>query len=179
MLVDGRSGAGKTTLAALLQARWPGEVDVIAMDDVYPGWDGLAAASRTLEERILRPRAAGQMGEWELWDWERGVADGARRVPPGRALIVEGMGAVTRMTASFADVTVWLDGPVELRRARALGREDGASYEPHWERWAAQERAHVAAHDPRSLADLVYEADASETASTARTSPSMRYPNHS
>ncbi|MFT4213120.1 MAG: hypothetical protein QM626_14745 [Microbacterium sp.] len=174
VLVDGRSGAGKTTLAGMLKAAWPGSVDVLAMDDVYPGWDGLAAASETLATRILAPRAAGTPGQWERWDWRRGVPADTARLRPGRALVVEGDGSLTPATARFADVTVWLDGPAALRRERALAR-DGETYAPHWERWAAQERAHIDRHDPRGLAQLVYDAaDPSTASSTARTSPSSR-----
>jgi hypothetical protein len=31
---------------------------------------------------------------------------------------------------------------------------DGEAYRPHWERWAAQERAHFAAEGTRERADL-------------------------
>lgn len=43
LLIDGHSGSGKTTFAARVHGAlgWP----VIHLEDVYPGWDGLAAAS--------------------------------------------------------------------------------------------------------------------------------------
>jgi adenylylsulfate kinase-like enzyme len=41
VLIDGRSGAGKTTLAGHLRTRWESNV-VVALDDIYAGWDGLA-----------------------------------------------------------------------------------------------------------------------------------------
>jgi hypothetical protein len=40
------------------------------------------------------------------------------------------------------------------RKARALAR-DGAAYERHWERWAAQEDAFLQREDPRALADVI------------------------
>ncbi|MEZ5188733.1 MAG: hypothetical protein R2723_09135 [Microbacterium sp.] len=59
VLIDGQSGAGKTTLAALLRDGWRGAVEVVALDDVYPGWDGLAAGADAAREQILEPWAAG------------------------------------------------------------------------------------------------------------------------
>jgi uridine kinase len=44
--LDGRSGSGKTWLADRL-AR-PLDAPVIHLDDLYPGWDGLAQAADVL-----------------------------------------------------------------------------------------------------------------------------------
>ncbi len=38
-LVDGRSGSGKTTFATELAEREGAQL--LSLDDVYPGWDGL------------------------------------------------------------------------------------------------------------------------------------------
>jgi uridine kinase len=45
ILIDGQSGAGKTTLAQRVVQRWPvqGRVQSVALDSLYPGWDGLEA----------------------------------------------------------------------------------------------------------------------------------------
>ena len=153
VLLDGRSGAGKSTLAALL--RRPGE-HLLELECIYPGWDGLAEASRILADDVLVPRAAGRDGRWRRWDWDADAPAEVHTVPAGVPLIVEGVGALTRPTAPLADVRVWLEAPTELRRERALAR-DGDAYAPHWDRWAAQEDRHIAEHDPRTLADLVFE----------------------
>lgn len=160
VLIDGRSGSGKTTLAARLAAAWPhaAPVTVIAMDDFYPGWDGLAEASRMLAVDILAAHAAGRDGAYHRWDWERDrpldpAASG--RVAAEGALLVEGCGALTPETRGFADLAIWVDAPEESRKRRALER-DGEGYAPHWRRWAAQERAHISRHRPAELADLVF-----------------------
>ena len=54
VLVDGRSGAGKSTLAARLVAAWPGPVTLVSLDDLFPGWDGLAAGSDAVARDVLR-----------------------------------------------------------------------------------------------------------------------------
>ena len=45
VVIDGRSGAGKSTLARLLVDTWPlpGLVQLVALDSIYPGWDGLSS----------------------------------------------------------------------------------------------------------------------------------------
>ncbi|MCK6080828.1 hypothetical protein KZX37_11670 [Microbacterium sp. EYE_5] len=154
ILVDGRSGAGKSTFAAMLAASFD-EAALVALDEIYPGWDGLRQGADTALTQVIRPVLAGRAGEWETWDWARGIPSGRRRVVgPAPVLIVEGAGVLTPASAAVADVRVWLDAPARTRRERAL-RRDGDAYRPHWERWAAQEEDHLRAHGPRDLADVV------------------------
>jgi hypothetical protein len=156
VLVDGRSGAGKTTFARALVSRWPqrGRVQSVALDALYPGWDGLAAGAEYARETILTPHARGVIGVWQRWDWDAGERAEAHAVDPSLPLIVEGAGVLTRATATLGDVRVWMEAPTPARRRRALER-DGDAYRPHWERWAAQEAAHIAEHAPREIATHV------------------------
>lgn len=156
MLIDGRSGAGKSTLARLVAARWRGGVQIVALDSLYPGWDGLDAGARAAREGILIPHRRGDAGTWRRWDWSADRPAEEHAIDPSQALIVEGSGLLTAETAPLADVTAWVDGPEETRRARAFDR-DGDGYRPYWERWAAQERRHVQRDDPRMLAQIVVE----------------------
>lgn len=51
VLIDGRSGSGKTTLTERLVARQRLDgvgVQVMHVEDLYPGWDGLAAGSESV-----------------------------------------------------------------------------------------------------------------------------------
>jgi len=155
LLVDGRSGSGKTTLAGRLVAAWPrdlGPVQLVHLDDVYPGWHGLEAASRVVESSLLSATDPG----WTTWDWDRGAPGERRTLDPAVSVVVEGAGSLTRASSCRATLTVWLELDAEVRRARALGR-DGASYEPWWEVWAEQEARHLAVERPRELADVVVE----------------------
>ncbi|WP_295854223.1 hypothetical protein [uncultured Microbacterium sp.] len=154
--LDGRSGAGKSSLARRLVAAWPGRgrVQLVALDDVYPGWDGLAEGVEYARRVILSPHARGLIGVWERWDWGASARAEAYAVDPSLPLVVEGSGLLTPEVARLADVSVWVDAPLPSRKARALGR-DGDTYRPHWDRWAAQEERHLEAHHPELLADLV------------------------
>ena len=154
VLIDGQSGAGKTTLAALLRDGWRGPVDVVALDDVYPGWDGLAAGADAAREQILEPWAAGESARWNRWDWARSAPGDEMLTRADASLIIEGSGVLTEASAPLAAVRVWLDSPEATRRDRALAR-DGDTYRPYWDRWAAQERQHLERDHPRTLATLV------------------------
>ena len=153
VLIDGRSGAGKTSLAHGLVAGWPirGRVQLVALDSLYPGWDGLDEGVALAKELILTPHARGTVGVWRRWDWGAGEPAEAHAVDPSLPLIVEGAGLLTPATARLGDVRVWLDSPAASRRRRALGR-DGEAFRPHWERWARQEQRHIDRDHPASLA---------------------------
>ncbi|KUI34300.1 aminobenzoate synthetase [Mycobacterium sp. IS-1496] len=153
VLIDGRSGSGKTTLAAQLHQSWHGSV-IVALDDIYAGWDGLAWAVEHLREALLEPRAAGRPGRWRRWDWTTGTPAGWHTVEPDRRVIIEGVGALTVEHRALADLAVWVDAPEADRKRRALAR-DGDTYAPHWDRWAVQEEAFIARYDPRSVADWI------------------------
>ena len=159
LLIDGRSGAGKTQLAdrLLAELRAAGQrPEVLRVEHLYPGWDGLAAGSSALA-------AALDTGEYRPYDWVAERFGAAQRIGPGRPLVIEGCGAVTRenlaAAARFAGPggrvrSRWVECPAAARRERALAR-DGEMYAPHWERWAAQEEAHYARHRPWELVDEV------------------------
>jgi hypothetical protein len=151
VLVDGRSGSGKSTLAERIQQCWPSS-EVVRLDDIYPGWDGLSWASAHVGSALMRPRAAGNPGRWRRWNWTTGTPDGWHVVGADRRLIVEGVGALSPSNRAVADLGVWVETPDDVRKRRALER-DGELYRPHWDRWAAQELDHLARCDPRAVAD--------------------------
>lgn len=157
VLIDGRSGSGKTTLARNLVTRWPlrGRVQLVALDSLYPGWDGLADGVEAARDLILRPHARGLLGVWERWDWESSARAEAHAVDPSLPLIVEGSGLLTAETARLGDVRVWLESPAQSRMRRALER-DGDTYRPHWTRWAEQEERHLARDEPTRHATHVF-----------------------
>lgn len=151
VLIDGGAGSGKTTLAAELIAAWPGAgPQLVGLDEFYPGWHGLAAASALVPELITG-------SGFRSWDWTAGRPGVWRELDPSRGLVVEGCGAITPASAALADLSVWLDLPEAERKARALAR-DGEVFAAHWDEWAAQEAEHWRGGHPRELADLLVSA---------------------
>ena len=138
--IDGRSGAGKTTIAIELAARLRAhhKVSLFHLEDIYPGWNGLAAGVDRYVTTVLAPLRSGQAAEWVTWDWEKHYDGDVRVTLPAEIVIVEGVGAASDAARSLIDAVVWAEAPDDERRARALSR-DGSTYEPYWDLWAAQE----------------------------------------
>lgn len=145
LLIDGRSGSGKTELAAAITALWP-EAQLVRMDDLYEGWDGLEAGTIAL-------LAALDSGLWQRWDWATERRAEWHELDPARPLVVEGVGALTAATRLRASLALWVETDEPTRRTRALARD--AYFAEHWDAWAAQEEAFLARERPASLADAI------------------------
>ncbi|MDV2980636.1 UNVERIFIED_CONTAM: aminodeoxychorismate synthase component I [Actinomycetes bacterium ARC8] len=144
--IDGRSGAGKTTLAVELAARLRAhhKVSLFHLEDIYPGWNGLAAGIERYVSTVLAPLSRGEAASWVCWDWEN-HDDGEPRVTlPAEIVIVEGVGAAAAAARPLLSAVIWAEAPDDVRRTRALDR-DGETYEPFWDQWAAQEEEWLAA----------------------------------
>ncbi|MDQ4046479.1 MAG: chorismate-binding protein, partial [Actinomycetota bacterium] len=153
--IDGRSGAGKTTLAIELAARLRNhhKVALFHLEDIYPGWNGLAAGIERYVSTVLAPLSKGDPATWTSWNWERHYDGDARVTLPAEIVIVEGVGAAAAAARPLLDAIVWADSPDDERRTRALAR-DGQTYEPYWDQWAAQEAGLLALDDVRGQADI-------------------------
>lgn len=148
ILIDGRSGSGKTELAKLIAEHLP-DSTLVRLDDVYPGWDGLDAGSAAVPE-IIRSR------RFQSWDWSTDAPGRWHELPPTGTLIIEGVGAISRKSRALADIAIWVELDDATRKVRALAR-DGDAYAPFWDRWAAQENAYITHEAPKTLASVIVE----------------------
>ena len=153
--VDGRSGAGKTTFAALLADALPGAV-VVHTDDVawhhsFFDWQG------PMIEHVLGPARDGRAVAWRPGPWVERGRHGSIDVPASsRYLIVEGAGASREEHASYLDAQVWVASDPGVARAREIERDGNAPETLAFiEEWAAAERAFFAARRPWERGDLV------------------------
>lgn len=145
MLIDGRSGSGKTELARALVERWAGS-QLVRLDDLYPGWDGLDLGSRIVPSILATSR-------WRAWDWVAGAPGAWHELDASAPIVIEGVGAISRGSRPMADLAVWVDLDGPTRKQRAL-RRDGDAFAPFWDRWADQEERFIARESPRERADL-------------------------
>ena len=163
LLIDGRSCSGKSTLAKKLQNQLFLEGDsmprIISMDDLYPGWDGLASGAEYLQRVILQPLLKGKTANWQEYDWESKERKEWREFSGGTPLIIEGCGSITNFTASISDFVIWLEVPEEVRRQRWQER-DGDRFNEYFEMWSAQELDFIAIHKPKDLASHFYDYEA-------------------
>ena len=70
LAIDGRSGAGKTRLAAELSTELGAAV--VSLEDFYSGWDGLDRGIGVLVSEVLEPLAAGRTVRVPPAAWVRG-----------------------------------------------------------------------------------------------------------
>ncbi len=159
--VDGPSGSGKTVLAGRLVAALASagvEPTLVHMDDLFPGWDGLAAAVPLLSAQIVAPLVAGRPARYRRYDWDRHAYAEEHDLGRPAVLVVEGVASGAQPVARHATMVIWVEAPPAERLRRGIDR-DGESYRPHWERWARQEQAHFAADGTRERADLRIDGD--------------------
>ena len=165
ILVDGRTGSGKTTFAAALQNRLfqigESAPRVIHMDDLYEGWDGLQAGVDYLLRQILSPLGRREGASWQEYDWAAGERTGTwREFRGGTPLIIEGVGALSRIAAEQANVTVWLEADQAVRQERIAGRQAEGDGDGSWfAMWSAQEADFYAREKSAEIADFVIAAD--------------------
>lgn len=150
--IDGRSGAGKSSLAATLARQL--NAPVVSLEGLYGGWDGLERGIDLLVSEVLKPLAAGRAARVPRYDWvAREWAEPLLLEPP-EVLIVDGVGAGARRAAAFESLLVWLEVPAPTRKQRALDR-DGETFAPYWDQWAAQEDQMLAREHTPDRADII------------------------
>ncbi|MEV7395814.1 4-amino-4-deoxy-L-arabinose transferase [Aeromicrobium sp. NPDC092404] len=149
--IDGPSGSGKTSLADQL-GQTTGAA-VLHLEDLYPGWHGLAATP-PMVRRILDSIAVEEVGSAARWDWVEDRPGPALLVPPAPLLVIDGVGSGAAVLRPFLSLLIWVDAPTAVRKQRALAR-DGGTYAPFWDVWAAQEAEHFSVEHTRRHADVV------------------------
>lgn len=155
--VDGPAGSGKTTLAAGVAdavTRTGSAVEVVHMDDLYEGWDGLGRAWPRVETQVLEPLGRGVPGRWQRYDWVAGRFAEWHDLAVPDVLVLEGCGSAPRAVDGRATLLVWVEVPPDLRLRRGLTR-DGEAMRDHWLAWSVAEQEHFAAERTRDRADVV------------------------
>lgn len=141
--VDGRSGAGKTTVAAELADRMPGSI-VVHTDDVAWnhsafGWDQL------LVENLLEPVVNGVPVDFTPPAWTEHGRQGSIGLLAGASvLLLEGVGASRKALTPWLDATVWVQSDVVEARERGVARDIELGRTPEqaeafWDEWEAEE----------------------------------------
>ncbi len=140
--IDGRSGSGKTHLAGDIADRLRRRhtyVVMVSMDDLYAGWEGLAASLPTLCDQVITPLSQARPGAYRRYDWERGTFAETVTIAPADVVLVEGVGSTAHACRHLLNVTVWVHASRDIRLSRACGREGQGNFAVYADRWAAQE----------------------------------------
>ena len=159
--IDGRSGSGKSVLAAQLSMRL--NAPIIEIDD-FVSWDCFADWWARFDAQVLTPLLSGQDATFQARDWADwyGSSLGEWKTQPlAPTVIVEGVTCTRRATIGRIVYAAWVEAPAELRLARGLARDsDFAGKEQLWDRWMAEEDEFFAADGTRNRADIVIDAAA-------------------
>ena len=156
IVIDGPSGAGKSTVADFLVDHLE-SVQLVRLDDIYPGWGGLEAAA-VVAERLLVARSRGDVASWQRYDWASASLTTWHEVDPWRPLIIEGCGSLGSTALKLAQVRVWVTVADSIRKQRALSR-GGEDFEAHWEAWDHQCATRVGRENPVRFANRILTAN--------------------
>lgn len=169
--IDGRSAAGKSTLAAEVA----GQIDaaVIDGDDFYAGgseevWDEMTSAEKAAhcidwrrQRPVLETLARGEEARWHPYDWDAGDGRLLEQLTVCQAapvVILEGVYSARPELADLFHLRVLYDAPAELRHRRWAQRE-GPGYLDEWAyRWAEAEEWYFTRVMPPEQFDLVLSA---------------------
>ncbi|WP_405955963.1 uridine kinase [Streptomyces phaeochromogenes] len=153
--IDGRGGAGKTTLADRLREAVPDSA-VVHTDDIawnHACFDWGAA----LAENVLQPLHRGESVDFRPTPWITHGRPGSITVPAGADVIwVEGTGIIREELAPWLDASVWLQGDLD-EQERLLSVRDGDSPEQreHIADWLREELPFMLREQPWARATLV------------------------
>ena len=159
VVIDGPSGSGKSTLADALLRQWPdshslaSRVQLVRLDDIYPGWEGLEAAA-TLAQHLLSERTLGRSASWQRYDWGLGQLTTWHEIDAIRPLILEGCGSLSAQAVTGATVRIWVSVAENVRKQRALAR-GGEDFEAHWDSWDQQFSARILRENPERFANII------------------------
>jgi pantothenate kinase len=153
--VDGRGGAGKSTLVQRLRAQVPRSAavhtDDVAWHHSFFDW------ADVLAEQVLEPLRRGEAVDVRPVPWVQRDRAGSIAVPAGLHTVwVEGTGVLRERLAPLLDASVW----VQVDRAEAgrrLRERDGDSPEQrrHVEEWLREEHPFLLRERPWEHATLV------------------------
>lgn len=157
VLIDGRSGNGKSTLGDRI-CRLIG-AGLIHTDDV--AWHLHATDwADALVGGVLEPWRRGDAVSFRPPGWVARDRPGSIELAPTRILVVEGVGAGRAELARQADVVIWVQSDQAEARRRgvvrdvALGRPPTEA-EAFWDEWASSEDPFLAADRPWTRADFI------------------------
>lgn len=120
ILIDGAAGSGKTTLAQRLTEML--NANLVHTDDVSwcadpLHWDG------EMMDGIVNPWLKGETVSYQPTGWAKENRPGTIEADPGRALVIEGMGAGRKTLRAAASYSIWVDTEPETARARVVARD--------------------------------------------------------
>lgn len=155
--IDGRAGAGKTTLSNELFLAFSihRAVNVIHLDEVYAGWQLALGESLTQTlSRLLKDLSAEVSHQLPIYNWKTKSFESHRMIYPCDLLIIEGGGSAQAIVREYSTATIWLDIDSSTGLKRVLDR-DGLAIEQEMHQWQIDEDKLFLADRTRENADFI------------------------
>ena len=155
--IDGRAGAGKTTLAASFfdELSVDKTVEVIHMDDLYDGWEYALDQRLTQSlESIVKSHQSKVAFEIDIFNWQSMSFDSKRVIHPVDILILEGVGAGQKVVRDAGATLYWLDIDAEVGIQRVLNR-DGNQIASQMKQWQIAQEIHFMRDKTRENAEHI------------------------
>ncbi|MET8141545.1 hypothetical protein ABZU32_14655 [Sphaerisporangium sp. NPDC005288] len=153
--IDGRGGAGKTTLAERLRRTVPNSAivhtDDIAWNHAYFDW------GTVLAENILRPLHRGEAVDFRPDAWTLHDRPGSITVPAGADFVwVEGTGIIREELALWLDASVWMQGDLDEQERLLVARDgDSPEQQEHVANWLLEELPFLVRERPWARATMI------------------------
>lgn len=166
--IDGRGGAGKSTLANQLKSNLL-NCQIIQMDDFYlpsdrrKNGDDFNFDWRRLEKEVLNPFSEKKEAKYQRYDWGKDTLAEWHNVQRGGVIIIEGCYSLRKELATYYDLKIWIEinKVVALKRGlkRDIEKEKPVDVKQKIYKWENDyqplEDEYINTHNPKSYADIV------------------------
>jgi uridine kinase len=151
--IDGRAGAGKTTLATVISETFL-DCKIIHMDDLYRGWELTLGENLTRElDSILSQLVESTSIKFKKFDWEQYELGREISFKIPKILLLEGVGAGQSATSKSVDIKVWVEVSAQIGLERVLKR-DGSQIENQMKLFLLEQEAHFTAEQTKERSDF-------------------------
>lgn len=166
--VDGRGGAGKSTLANKLKNNLE-NCQIIQMDDFYLSSEKRKNGAdfnfdwKRLESEVLIPLESDGSTKYQRYDWNKDALAEWHNILNRGIIIIEGCYSIRKELAKYYDLTIWMEIDKEKAIERGIKRdienEKPIDVEQKINRWKNDyqplEDKYIKEHNPESYADVV------------------------